>query len=314
MNECCVVDLPQVLMIRGEDPRECFSCGVCPQFFQKGSSFACLTFSEVIPKLNASSPRLILLRETREAPWILEKVKRWMPWVPVLVFSDQPTVERAVFFMKLGASDYLSLPLSQVQKGAFIQSLMSLKDSQDDPRFRDEVTGLWNQRYLKIYLQEMIEESARQGKSFGVLFLDLDRFKSINDSYGHHRGTELLCELSEQMRGSLRVSDRIFRYGGDEFVVILASLEQSAVSRIAARLKADLENRVYLQTQGFRVQVKVSLGISLFPDQGVTAAELIEAADQAMYREKRGVGMSNESLAQIKRIHHGTGKAAPTAI
>ena len=149
----------------------------------------------------------------------------------------------------------------------------------------DSLTGLPNREMFNGLLRHTIETAHRHGRKFSLLFIDLDRFKVINDSLGHEAGDMLLVEVGHRLRGALRASDVVARLGGDEFVVILEeSGERSAIERIAAGILSTLSQP--LQLSGHECHTTASIGIALYPSDGIDAQTLTKNADMAMYLAK----------------------------
>jgi len=149
----------------------------------------------------------------------------------------------------------------------------------------DPLTGLPNRFLLADRLEQAIEEGRRDNRPVGVLLLDLDEFKLINDSLGHGAGDQLLEQVAARLRGCLRGGDTVARLGGDEFVVIVRlSDEDSRCDNVAERLLASLQEKV--RVAGREVTARPSIGISLFPQDGGTTEALLQAADTAMYAAK----------------------------
>lgn len=150
----------------------------------------------------------------------------------------------------------------------------------------DTLTGLPNRLLLGDRLTEAIARAQRHRKPLGVLFADLDGFKHYNDTLGHAAGDQLLCAVSRRLKGSLRQSDTVCRYGGDEFVVVLSELESADDAVIVARklVRAIAEP---CRVQSADITLTASIGISLYPDHGIAAGPLIAMADAAMYDAKR---------------------------
>jgi len=132
----------------------------------------------------------------------------------------------------------------------------------------------------------------RSGRLVGLLYLDLDRFKPINDRYGHETGDRVLCEVARRLREVVRDSDTVCRYGGDEFLVLLDDLQhESDAEHIALKLLTLL--RQPLTLDGLALRVDASIGIALAPRDGTTPDALIGQADRAMYRAKQsGLGIA----------------------
>ncbi|MFT5721814.1 MAG: diguanylate cyclase (GGDEF)-like protein [Motiliproteus sp.] len=152
--------------------------------------------------------------------------------------------------------------------------------------FYDHLTGLANRRLLNEHLQQLLREVHRYNRSGALLYLDLDDFKQVNDSMGHHAGDQLLKQIAQRLRSVVRDSDLVARLGGDEFGVLLLDPHSVAnVRRIAEELIRDIELPITVEGHTFRVST--SIGISLIPQNGDTASSLLSCADNAMYRAKR---------------------------
>ena len=157
----------------------------------------------------------------------------------------------------------------------------------------DDLTRLFNSRYLNLYLGREIKRCKRHGIPLSVIFLDLDGFKGINDQYGHLAGSGTLTEVGGILALGVRESDILARYGGDEFVVVLPETPASGALVIAERLRRAIEEHRFLEPQGIAARISASFGISTYPDHALSPEGLIQKADQAMYRvkerEKNGI-------------------------
>jgi diguanylate cyclase (GGDEF)-like protein len=151
---------------------------------------------------------------------------------------------------------------------------------------RDPLTGLLNRRSLTEHLEFALARAARQGERLAILFLDMDKFKSVNDMFGHDAGDELLLQVASRIGNAVRESDRVARLGGDEFVVLMEGLPSyTAAAEVAKKiLKAGAEPFL---VGNQNVKTSVSVGISLFPQDGKTVHELMRSADLAMYHAKQ---------------------------
>jgi len=150
----------------------------------------------------------------------------------------------------------------------------------------DDLTKLFNSRYLNHFLSREIKRCKRHGIPLSVVFLDLDGFKSINDRYGHLAGSSTLTEVGRILHEAVRESDVLARYGGDEFVVLLPETPTSGALVIAERIRKAIEGTNLLEKQGLKAHVSASFGIASYPDHAQTPEGLIQTADQAMYRDK----------------------------
>jgi diguanylate cyclase len=149
----------------------------------------------------------------------------------------------------------------------------------------DSLTGLPNRVMLRERVVQALNHAQRHGSTVAFLILDLDRFKEINDTLGHHVGDMLLQQIGERLGGALRQSDTIARMGGDEFAALLPGADAATAREIAKRLIASLAQP--FEVQGLSLQVEASVGIAMFPADGKDASDVIQRADVAMYVAKR---------------------------
>lgn len=163
---------------------------------------------------------------------------------------------------------------------------------------RDVLTNLVNRRALIQHLEHAVAVSDRNGIGFALLFLDLDKFKQVNDNYGHEAGDELLRQVSARLAAAVRVADIVARLGGDEFVVLI---EGRAASANAARVARKIEMACALPFEigGHRLKTAASIGIALYPQDGANAQLLMKHADTAMYHAKQN------PAAPVQFFHEG---------
>jgi diguanylate cyclase (GGDEF)-like protein len=165
----------------------------------------------------------------------------------------------------------------------------------------DDLTGLFNTRYLGLQLGREIKRSRRHGTRLSVLFLDLDGFKGVNDRHGHLAGSATLAEMGGLLQGCVRESDTLARYGGDEFVVVLPETPPAGALLIAERIRSAIDEHVFLGGQGLAERLSASVGVATYPDHADSAELLMRMADQAMYhvkqRNKNGVGLAEAAAA-----------------
>ena len=172
---------------------------------------------------------------------------------------------------------------------------LELRRTREQGRVRglqDALTGLPNRLLFNDRLESVIQEAHRTGEMFAVLFVDLDRFKNINDSLGHSVGDHVLVAVARRLRLCVRASDSVARYAGDEFTMILRHIVQrDDVMRIAEKIVRVMEAPLTLP-DGLEIQITASLGLSFYPDDATVAERLLKHADVAMYTAK-GMGRNN---------------------
>jgi diguanylate cyclase (GGDEF)-like protein len=163
----------------------------------------------------------------------------------------------------------------------------------------DPLTGLANRRLFYDRLHQAIRHAHRYGGKVGILYVDLDHFKAINDQYGHHVGDAVLTEVAKRLTSHLRDSDSVARLGGDEFVVLLEGV-QGREDYLAAVHKIEQALNVHSTFYGLDVEISASIGQALYPDDGADEDALIRAADAAMYRVKSGCESERQNHLQLQ--------------
>ncbi len=163
----------------------------------------------------------------------------------------------------------------------------------------DDCTGLFNARHLYKTLESEVYRSARFGYEFSVIFLDLDHFKAVNDTHGHLIGSKLLREVGQMIKGHLRLIDYAFRYGGDEFVILLPQTSKDQATIACRRLLDLLRAGVFLKDEELDLKVSASFGVATYPGDAKSAHDLIRQADEMMYMVK------NSTRDSIAVAQHG---------
>jgi len=179
-----------------------------------------------------------------------------------------------------------------------LDSALLLKRS-EELSVTDDLTQLYNSRYLNAALRREVERSRRYHTPLSLIFLDLDGFKSVNDRHGHLCGSRTLVEVGAVIRGTVREIDVVARFGGDEFTVILPQTGADGARVIAERIRERIAATRYLGTHGLDVRVTASIGIATYPDHGVTGEDLVARADQAMYAAKEA-GKDRIAVADVR--------------
>jgi diguanylate cyclase (GGDEF)-like protein len=177
-----------------------------------------------------------------------------------------------------------------------IDNALLLKKS-EELSVTDDLTKLYNSRYLNSTLRREVERSKRYRTPVSLIFLDLDGFKNVNDEHGHLWGSRTLVEVGRVIGATVREIDVVSRFGGDEFTVILPQTGPEGAAIIAERIRQKITETTFLASYGLNVRITASLGIASFPDHGRTKDDLLARADQAMYMVK-GRGKNGVALAE----------------
>jgi len=152
---------------------------------------------------------------------------------------------------------------------------------------KDDVTGLFNQRKLVTDLAETIEEHEAKEETFSIMFIDMDHFKKVNDNFGHLVGSQMLTEIGNELKAVLRSSDKIYRYGGDEFVVLMPKVDIKTVHKIAVRVRETVRRKTFNVGAAENYHLSLSIGIAEYPSDAKTAGDIISFADSMMYVSKK---------------------------
>jgi len=174
----------------------------------------------------------------------------------------------------------------RAQRSALCLRIKELDNAQRELKtqaYSDHLTGLANRNLLIERYDRAMQRAKRNRVQVALLMIDLNKFKAINDTFGHAAGDQVLVEVSRRLMAHVRATDTVARYGGDEFVLLIESFgERRELTRIAMKLVDALSEPVTLDT-GVAVNIGASVGYALFPDDGEHLENLLEVADQAMY-------------------------------
>lgn len=183
-------------------------------------------------------------------------------------------------------NDFQTVVFLAEQGGVAIENVMLHEDARR-LSLTDGLTGVWNRRYLQMQFRGVLATSTRFRREFSVLMLDLDRFKVINDTYGHPRGDAILTEFARRVSSTLREVDTFVRYGGEEFVCLLPETGASGAATAAEKVLHSVRSEPFGTSDGDPVHLTVSIGASTYPHDGDSFTVLVDAADRALYRAKQ---------------------------
>jgi diguanylate cyclase (GGDEF)-like protein len=234
----------------------------------------------------------------------LKRIQRFLDDPTGLIFGLRYRGDRFYFLIKTGKggisylvgkniSDYpikdiLSDYLSNVLKTTV--SILTESKKREEVRIlslTDEVTGLYNQRKLVEDLEFYIGRYEHERIGFSLLFVDIDYFKNVNDQFGHVIGSQLLIDLAKVLRTQLRSYDLVYRYGGDEFIVLLPRTSLEETKKIALRISDSVKAAEFNVNQDKKYRLSLSIGVALFPQDAASSKSIIEFADKMMYMSKK---------------------------
>ncbi|MGP8120552.1 MAG: PleD family two-component system response regulator [Xanthobacteraceae bacterium] len=227
--------------------------------------------------------------------------------VPILAIADASNGARLLRGLEIGVNDYLIQPVdknellararTQIRRRRYTDHLRDNVQISIEMAITDALTGLHNRRYMESHLATLAEQAAVRGKPLALMMLVIDFFKSINDSYGHDAGDDVLREFAIRIRKSIRGIDLACRYGGEEFVVVMPETDLHVASMVAERLRRAIATEPFAIDKGAqRIAVTISIGISVLDRKGEPIADVMKRADQALYRAKhdgRNRGVAN---------------------
>ncbi|MBF0195509.1 MAG: EAL domain-containing protein [Magnetococcales bacterium] len=248
--------------------------------------------------------------------------------IPVIFITGKSDIETETKGFACGAVDFITKPINPTVVRARVQTHLIIKKQRDslensnaqllleiqerkklEDQLRiqaefDTLTSIPNRKLFHDRLGQAILHAQRSAKPIALMFIDLDRFKGINDSLGHDAGDELLIETAKRLSQSVRKSDTVARFGGDEFTVILPQIEHTSMVDLVAR-KILEQMRLPFNLQKQNVSISSSIGIAMYPSDGSTIEELLKNADSAMYQAKKS-GRNNlkfYSLETNQKLH-----------
>src|SRR5579871_76684 len=218
--------------------------------------------------------------------------------VPILVVVSDGDKRKLNQALEMGVNDYLTRPIDPNELTARVRTQLRKKHYADRLRHNvqlslemaitDQLTGLHNRRYMARHLDNLIASSKRTGKPLSFVIMDIDFFKSVNDSYGHDVGDEVLKEFASRVSSNVRGIDLACRYGGEEFVVVMPDTDVAAAYSVAERLRQEVEvTPIAISRDPGKLKVTVSIGIAKADGADDTPEALLYRADQALYRAKR---------------------------
>ena len=263
---------------------------------------------EALAAVRADPPQLILcdvMMPGIDGYEVARRIKQdgQLPFIPIILVTALGETEHIVQGLNTGADDYIAKPYHFQELEARVRAMLRIKRLQDEldqknrelevanKRLRklsvtDGLTELFNHRHVHELLHEEFERSRRSQEPLAVVMIDLDRFKAINDTYGHPTGDVVLFETARILKDTAREIDMVGRYGGEEFIAILPNTDEAEGARFAERVRKAVEAHLY-RDEATEIRMTCSSGVASFPADGVlTPEELLKSADEALYVAK----------------------------
>jgi diguanylate cyclase (GGDEF)-like protein len=223
--------------------------------------------------------------------------------IPVVFLTGRVDTADVVTGLRLGAHDYLRKPFEANELVARVSAALRTKSLQDELRARnaeldrvsriDMLTGIYNRRHLDEHMRRVISAARRHGRTVGVLLVDIDHFKDVNDQHGHLAGDEVLKEVASRLQGAIRTEDALGRWGGEEFIAVLTDTPAESIGILAERMRQVIASAPFVLDDGTRIPVTVSVGHTHGTDD---AEVLVHRADDALYVAK-GAGRNQVAAA-----------------
>ena len=263
---------------------------------------------QALAAVHAAPPHVILcdvMMPGIDGYEVARRIKRdeSLPFIPIILVTALSETEHIVQGLNTGADDYIAKPYHFQELEARVRAMLRIKRLQDelDDKNRelevankrlkklsitDGLTELFNHRHVHELLRDEFERSRRTGEPIAVVMIDLDRFKAVNDTYGHPTGDVVLYETARILKETAREIDHVGRYGGEEFIAILPNTDEEEGARFAERVRHAVEAHLYRDEQN-EIHMTCSSGVASFPAEGAESPEeLLKNADEALYLAK----------------------------
>jgi diguanylate cyclase (GGDEF)-like protein len=258
-----------------------------------------------------------------------------LPFIPIIMQTALDTTDDKVQGLEAGADDYITKPIDFAELKARMNSMLRIKRLQEELEERerqllevnerlrhmsqtDGLTGLDNRRHLEDRLEDMFRHSQRLNEPFACVMCDLDRFKSVNDTYGHQAGDAVLRQLASLLKEAVREVDRVGRYGGEEFMLLLSGTVLDAAVTFSERVRKRVEAHTFT-FDGGTLQRTASFGVAAWPHPRIPNCDaLVKAADDALYVAKetgrnRVIRFDGEEFNEHISAENGTHEHDPAA-
>ena len=257
--------------------------------------------SDELDIINEYTPDLVIISSMLENDdplriSVILRGKAEISGVVIILQIDEDGMPLVVKGLELGINDYFVYPIEESELRARIRTQLKRKQYQDNLRndleqsvnlaAKDGLTGLFNRRYFDIHLKQMIEKANKEIIKLYLLMCDIDNFKHVNDTYGHQAGDKVLTIVSRILKNTLRVTDLIARFGGEEFTILLTDIDISKAIETAERVRVKIEYMdFHIEDQIEPLKNTISIGVTKYKKEE-SIESFIERADKAMYEDK----------------------------
>ena len=235
-----------------------------------------------------------------------------LPFIPIILVTARDSTQDKVAGLDAGADDYLTKPINFPELEARVRSMLRIKRLQDELEEKnrelerlsvsDGLTGLFNHRHIHGLLYEEYERVERTKDCMSVAMFDLDRFKSVNDTYGHQAGDRVLIELADVLRETARDIDRLARYGGEEFMALLPETCIDDAAVFVERVRREVARRPFDIGRAEPLRMTLSAGVATYPHEMIDGVEtLVRLADEALYAAKAA---GRDRIVRFDELHN----------
>ncbi|MEZ5902298.1 MAG: PleD family two-component system response regulator [Alphaproteobacteria bacterium] len=242
--------------------------------------------------------------------------------IPILMVAAEEDMSRIAHGLEIGTHDYILRPIdgnellarvrTQVRRKRFQERLRATYEISLSMALTDTLTGLYNRRYFDVHVQKILQKNETSRKSLGILMIDIDHFKAVNDTYGHAVGDEILKEFAARLQDKLRGFDMVARLGGEEFVALLPDVDEEMAHIVAERLRSAIEDVPFIcSVPTGELQITTSIGGTVV-GKGIVAdaAVVMKEADDALYKAKES-GRNTSYFHETGKLNPDDYKPAP---